>query len=258
MKTIQRRVLDEMAAREESVARCIIDETLPGFRWKFDASVADVFEDMLTRSIPQYEVMRELCASLALSFARNATTIVDLGCSRGDALDALVRERGVLSRYLGIEISEPMLTAARKRFAGYIETGLVEIRSLDLRTNYPRVASSVTQSILTLQFIPIEYRQRVVQSVYDSLLPGGAFILVEKILARGSALDALMVEKYLDMKRSNGYTEDQIERKRLSLEGVLVPITAQWNETLLENAGFRDVDCFWRHLNFAGWIAVKR
>ena len=43
----------------------------------------------------------------------------------------------------------------------------------------------------------------------------------------------------------------------LSLEGVLVPVTARWNEELLREEGFTSVDCFWRHLNFAGWVAVK-
>ena len=43
----------------------------------------------------------------------------------------------------------------------------------------------------------------------------------------------------------------------VTLEGVLVPVTARWNEELLHEEGFRSVDCFWRHLNFAGWVAVK-
>lgn len=235
-----------------------IDQTMPGAKWAFDASVTDAFPDMLSRSIPQYETMRDLCASLALSFAQANTWIVDLGCSRGDGLDTILRSRGALNRYLGIEISEPMLEAARSHLAGYIQTGIVEIRSLDLRSAYPPVQTSITQAILTLQFVPIEYRQQIVQNVYDHLLPGGAFLFVEKILGGGSKLDSLMVEKYLDLKRTNGYTEDQIQRKRLSLEGVLVPITAQWNEQLLRNAGFEQIDCFWRWLNFAGWIAVKK
>ena len=66
-----------------------------------------------------------------------------------------------------------------------------------------------------------------------------------------------MVDAYLDGKRAAGYTEDQIQRKKLSLEGVLVPVTARWNEELLRMAGFRSVDCFWRWMNFAAWIAVK-
>ena len=59
------------------------------------------------------------------------------------------------------------------------------------------------------------------------------------------------------MKRENGYTEEEIQRKRLSLEGALVPLTARMNEDMLRGAGFHEVDCFWRWMNFAGWIAVK-
>jgi tRNA (cmo5U34)-methyltransferase len=36
-----------------------------------------------------------------------------------------------------------------------------------------------------------------------------------------------------------------------------VPVTARWNEELLRSAGFVDIDCFWRWMNFAGWIAVR-
>jgi tRNA (cmo5U34)-methyltransferase len=43
----------------------------------------------------------------------------------------------------------------------------------------------------------------------------------------------------------------------LALEGVLVPVTAAWNEQLLKGAGFSQVECFWRWMNFAGWVAVK-
>ena len=241
----------------EKPPAAVDDLTVTG-PWKFDRMVADVFADMLARSIPQYELMRELVAELAVTFAQRDTWIVDLGTSRGDALDKLVRFLGATNRYLGVEVSEPMIERARERFAGYIQTGLVDIRALDLRTDYPRVNASVTQAVLTLQFVPIEYRQAIVQSAYDATAVGGAFILVEKVLGAGAKLDALFVKHYLERKRQNGYTDEQIERKRLSLEGVLVPITAQWNELLLRNAGFTDIDCFWRCLNFAAWVAVKR
>ena len=49
----------------------------------------------------------------------------------------------------------------------------------------------------------------------------------------------------------------QIRDKRKSLEGVLVPVTAKWNEDILRQCGFRKVDCFWRCLNFAAWVAIK-
>jgi tRNA (cmo5U34)-methyltransferase len=66
-----------------------------------------------------------------------------------------------------------------------------------------------------------------------------------------------MVDLYYALKERNGYTRDDIDRKRFSLEGVLVPVTARWNEELLYGSGFTHVECFWRFLNFAGWVAVK-
>ena len=48
-----------------------------------------------------------------------------------------------------------------------------------------------------------------------------------------------MTRLYHGLKRANGYGEEAIERKRLSLEGVLVPVTAAGNEDLLRGAGSR-------------------
>lgn len=80
----------------------------------------------------------------------------------------------------------------------------------------------------------------------------------QDILGATADLNSLMVDRYYTMKAANGYTQEQIERKRLSLEGVLVPVTAHWNEELLRGAGFAEIDCFWRWMNFAGWVAVRR
>ena len=45
--------------------------------------------------------------------------------------------------------------------------------------------------------------------------------------------------------------------KRRSLENVLSPLKADWSVDMMRTAGFRQVDMFWRCLNFCGWIAVK-
>ena len=243
--------------QNDTIKGAFVDHTVPEGRWAFNAEVTQVFENMLSRSIPQYEVMRRACFEVACKYVRPKTAIVDLGCSRGDAIQALLDKYGAQNRFVGVEVSEPMLEAARERFRGYIDCGVVDIRQMDLRTAYPPVVASVTLSVLTLQFTPIEYRQRIVSDVYRHTQEGGAFILVEKILGSSAEIDRALAETYYSLKREHGYSEEEIERKRLSLEGVLVPVTAKWNEELLRDAGFRQVDCFWRWMNFAGWVAVK-
>jgi tRNA (cmo5U34)-methyltransferase len=147
-----------------------------------------------------------------------------------------------------------MREAATNRFKNLKQ---VEITNMDLRKKFPKVNASVILSILTLQFIPIEYRQEILVKSFTQLESGGIFIFVEKILGSDAYLNSLFVERYYNLKGVNGYTEEQINKKRLSLEGILVPVTAKWNEELLRGAGFNHVECFWRNLNFAGWIAVK-
>ena len=229
----------------------------PGQKWAFDAEVADSFEEMLRRSIPQYEVMRAACFELGRRFVQAKTDIVDLGCARGEALIELYREFGATVHYVGLDVSEPMLAAARERFACAIANGIIDIRSHDLRVGYPPVRASLTLCVLTLQFTPIEHRLRIARDIFRRTAPGGALVLVEKVLGASADLDAAFCDRYWQLKGESGYSREEIERKRLALEGVLVPVTAAWNVDLLRSAGFAQVDCFWRWMNFAGWLAVK-
>lgn len=238
------------------------DATVPAGKWEFDAGVTGVFDDMLARSIPAYATMRDLCSRIGRRAVRRDSVVVDLGCSRGGAIAPLVESAGqdarMRARYLGLEASPSMATASRERFAGQIAEGWVEIRNHDLRVDpFPVVTACLIFSVLTIQFTPIEHRLRILRDVHRCLQDGGIFIFVEKVIGASAGLDELMVECYYDLKRENGYTEEQIQRKRLSLEGVLVPMTAAWNEEMLRLTGFREIDCFWRWMNFAGWAAVK-
>lgn|SRR3990167_40054 len=233
------------------------DRTVPKGKWAFDADVTEAFDDMLARSIPGYLDMRRLCFDLGCKFVKDKTAIVDLGCSRGEALAPFVEKFGAFNQYVGVEVSPPMLAAARERFKGLIDCGVAHVQELDLRTRYPSFSASLTLCVLTLQFTPIEHRQRIVKNIFKNCLPGGAVILVEKVMGSCCESDALLADLYWKFKEVNGYSKDDIERKRMSLEGVLVPVTAKWNEDLLTSAGFSQVECFWRVLNFAGWVAIK-
>lgn len=232
---------------------------VPGAKWEFDASVATVFDEMLARSIPDYAGMRRIVSEVATAYAPAGTLVLDLGCARGEAMAPLVTAyRGGAMRFLGLDVSGPMLDAARARFAA--DAAQVEILDADLRQGLPALDRpvGVALSVLTLQFTPIEYRLRLVQDIYGALAPGGAFLLVEKVLGASARIDQHLVALYYQRKAEAGYSPEEIERKRLSLEGVLVPLTARYNEYMLADVGFREIECIWRHLNFAAWVAVKR
>jgi tRNA (cmo5U34)-methyltransferase len=234
------------------------DNTMPppGAKWAFDHAVTAVFDDMLARSIPQYDEMRRLVFDLGSRFVQTGTDVLDLGCSRGAALAPFVDRFGADVRCVGLDESPPMVDACRGRFRHEIRAGLVDVRNHDLRKALPPLMPSLTLAILTLQFVPIEYRQRVVADVFNRTRPGGAMVVVEKTLGPDAATDRLFVDTYYTLKGANGYTAEQVAAKRKSLEGVLVPLTPEGNESMLRAEGFR-VSRFWTWCNFAGWLAVK-
>lgn len=225
-------------------------DLVEGEPWVFDRAVADDFDDMLARSIPDYDQMRASVATVGRRFALGELPkVLDLGCSRGEALVPFVEDGWYAS---GFEVSEPMLAAARARFGDR-----ARIYNHDLRTSLPEwLGYDVVLSVLTLMFVPTNHRQRILRDALRILRPGGALILVEKVLGAGE-LDDVFVDAYHELKGKNGYGDEEIRKKALALEGVLVPLTAEMNERLLADAGFRPVDAFWSWMNFRGWVAVR-
>jgi tRNA (cmo5U34)-methyltransferase len=226
-------------------------------RWAFDDEVTRVFDDMLERSIPGYKSMRAgiigVAAQMFNKMWGDREIIVDIGTSRGQTIASLLPVVEVGTRFIGLEVSTPMVEAATERFKDDED---VTIRQHDLTTDSLPVLSHVT-SILSLMFTPIEDRPRIVGEIADAIPDGGTFILVEKLMGETPITDQIFTDAYYDFKREHGYSEDDILRKRASLSGVLVPQTARENQAMLLSAGFSKVECFWRQWNFAGWIAVK-
>ena len=233
------------------------DEIIAGEKWAFDENVTEVFDNMLERSIPDYLNMRSLVTSLVENYQTENSCVMDLGCSTGGAIHDAIKSSVSSTKFVGLEISKPMLEKARFKLRKYIQLGKVEITECDLRSDFPDHRNSVVLSILTLQFIPIEYRQQIITNVFNSIEPGGAFVFVEKILGDDSTGNQVLEKLYYSMKGENGYTEEQIKTKRKSLEGVLVPVTSTWNEDMMYKSGFKSVQKFWQQLNFAGWVAFK-
>lgn len=229
------------------------DNTNPTGAWEFNGEVAACFANMLERSIPDYRSMRALVYKAGERFVKPDTLIVDIGCSTGLAVEPFVTRHKEENTFLLIDNAEAMAQACRDRF-GSEPSVTVKEGNLWEYLPFERDASLVL-SVLSMQFMPTSYRRFMLRHICDSMIEGGALIYVEKVVA--GSLDDLMVDLYYQMKRENGYTDEQIMAKRRSLENVLSPLEPAWNESLLKEAGFRKVEMFWRCLNFCGWIAVK-
>ncbi len=228
-------------------------EAAPG-SFVFDERVAEVFGDMIRRSVPGYGTVLAMSGVLARNHARPGTVVYDLGCSLGAALAVMaVALPAGTCRLVGVDSSPAMIDKARRLLD---EQGhqTVELHCADIR-DFPLADASMVVLNFTLQFLPPEQRLELLRRIRKALVPGGVLVLSEKIAGADPEEERLLTELHHQFKAANGYSRLEIARKRTALEKVLVPETLATHRQRLEAAGFGRVDLWFRCFNFVSLLA---
>ncbi len=225
--------------------------------FSFNREVAEVFDDMLVRSVPLYK--ESLCrqADLVRRFFQAGTRIYDLGCSHGNLGVRLQAVFGKIPFTLvGVDTSRPMLEKYKHRL-GSQEPG----RSIHLVCGAMEdiciTNASVVVINLTLQFLNPAGRDELIRRIFSGLVPGGLLLLMEKTVHPEPAVHGLHLDVYQQFKRENGYSDLEISQKRDALEKVLIPDTLETHFQRLHRAGFSHVDVWLKWFNFSAIMAVK-
>jgi tRNA (cmo5U34)-methyltransferase len=228
--------------------------------FEFNEQVADVFDDMLCRSIPMYLEQQHMIQELAGKFWIPGSNIYDLGCSTGTTLCNIARAISKGGGLVGFDNSRPMLRQAGKKIR---EQGLGERISVhygDLNGDVQDLKldkAGVVTMCWTLQFVRPLNRERVIRWIYNSLVAGGVLIITEKVLTNSSHMNRFFIDLYYQFKKRNQYSSDEIRRKREALENVLVPYRTDENLELFRRCGFQIVETFFQWYNFAGYLCMK-
>lgn len=234
----------------------------------FNEDVANVFDDMLSRSIPLYHQIHGLILELIDYFFDELDqsshpadkVIYDLGCSTGESLLLLsqhLQQRQNTFQLIGIDQSASMIEKAQEKLQNN-QIKNVTLRCEDLtQSQFAEASASVVILNYTLQFLPLEQRPRLLQKIHSMLKEGGMLILCEKILYQDYQLDKAFTKLYYDFKKRNGYTELEISQKKKALHNVLFSLTPDEQLALLKKANFNKVDIFYKWYNFTGYLGLK-
>jgi tRNA (cmo5U34)-methyltransferase len=223
----------------------------------FGKNTAQVFDDMLNRSVPFYSEIQRMIAEIANYFAVKNTNLYDLGCSTGETFIALDQNVPSKVKFIGIDSSDAMLEKARKKMEeAKISHEYALIRS-DLNQGVNIENASIVIMSLTLQFIRPLYREKVIRSIAEGINESGCFIVIEKVLSTNSLINRLFIKLYYDFKKRSGYDELEIKQKREALENVLIPYHYDENRQLMLSNGFKSCESFFRWYNYCGLLAVK-
>lgn len=228
---------------------------IAGFR--FDESVAEVFADMIQRSVPGYSTVVAISAVLAEKFSQPKTRVYDLGCSLGATTVAIAQR--LPPRHctiIAVDNSQAMLDRLRKILHRQSLPVEVQLRCEDICATDISNASIVALNF-TLQFVDQSQRLELLTRIRAGMRPGGVLILSEKICFADPAVNTMFTGLYHDFKRSQGYSDLEISQKRTALENVLVPETLADHCARLTEAGFARTAVWFQCFNFASLVAFK-
>lgn len=223
----------------------------------FDATVAEVFPDMIQRSVPGYQTMIQTIGKLTARFSQPNSHYYDLGCSLGAASLAMRRQlQDSNSKIIAIDNSPAMVERCQRHLQSFRSDVPVEVLLADIR-DVAIENAAVVVSNFTLQFLPKQHRDALVARIYQGLKPGGIFILSEKFVQNDAATHELLIDLHHDFKRANGYSELEISQKRTALENVMRPDTLAEHQQRFVSAGFASSSVWFQCFNFASMVALK-
>ncbi|MFT6221709.1 MAG: tRNA (cmo5U34)-methyltransferase [Candidatus Endobugula sp.] len=223
----------------------------------FDETVATVFPDMISRSVPGYSAILSMIGDISKRYAQDDSICYDLGCSLGAA--TLAMRHGVQAKNCtinSIDNSPAMIARCREAIELDAATIPVDITCGDIQQLEIKKASIVVLNF-TLQFIDPSDRPTILQTIYDGLLPGGILILSEKVHFDNPSHQELMTNLYHNFKRVNGYSDLEIAQKRTALENVLRSDSIQTHQQRLQQCGFSSADVWFQCFTFCSFIAIK-
>lgn len=206
--------------------------------WKFDAQVAEAFDAIAQREIPDYLRVIELCIRIIRQDPRAQPKIIDVGSATGETLRQL--HQAGYRQLFGVDASADMLARS------FSEATLIHSES------FPETYGPFDYVLnnWTLHFI--REPEAYLAAIKRSLAPGGTLVLTNKVSCseRTHAL-------YHNYKRSHGVNEQAIAKKQAQLQGVLVTQPLEWHLQLLHQLGFAQVEVVNAHTAFVTLSATN-
>jgi len=221
---------------------------------RFNTEEAANYDDAIRRRIPLYREIQTLMASLLPFPKKEYLRVLDLGCGTGETSVSLLKEYP-LARVTGIDSSPDMLDVARKKVKH--TTWRVDFLCQDIRAFNLEGEFDVIVSGFSLHFLSPDEKEEILRKCLALLKDGGMFMDSEAVLSPSEKVYNMYMEKWKDFMRSNGFSDEEIGSHILKFLKDVKPMTVDNQLGLMRKAGFRDVECYFKYLNWAVFGGYK-
>jgi tRNA (cmo5U34)-methyltransferase len=190
-------------------------------QWQFNADVAKTFVGHARQHIPNYDIVITKSIDICKKLLTSDSSIIDVGCATGETLRRL-HDRGFNNLH-GVDSSQAMLDYCDPNMAKYHHSDCFPDHTFDaVICNW------------TLHFM--KNKQQYLEDIYQRLDQDGFLILSEK-----TSNDPLPIYFYHRFKSNQGVSEQDIQAKSQSLQGVMFTNDVSWYLDILDSIGFQKI-----------------
>lgn len=222
-----------------------------GVKEAFDAAAQD-YDRLRRRLIPCFDDYYGMVARV-MPFSPDAVVdILDLGSGTG-LLAAILHQQFPNARFTLIDISDEMLGKARERFAG---ADFQVIAGDYSREPIPGQFDAVV-SALSIHHLTDGDKAALFGRIHEALKPGGPFVNADEVLGPTPAMDAFYWAEWEREIIAGGIDPKEVAAARDRMHHD-IPATLDAHLGWLQDAGFTDVDCYYKYLSYVVFGGRKR
>jgi tRNA (cmo5U34)-methyltransferase len=204
-----------------------------------DAAGYDV---QIRRFIPHYDDMIGTGVELLGTLAPSDGHVLDLGGGTG-ALSAAVLDGLPGVHVTVLDIDRDMLDEARRRLARFGDRVAFQAGSFfDPLPN----ADAVVASLALHHVRDLATKTTLYRAIHDALVPGGVLLNLDSAVTEDPTLNALLFNRWATHMVEHGISDEQAHAHFAAWAGEdrYFPLSVELNA--LREAGFDEVECFWR------------
>lgn len=203
---------------------------------------ADGYDVQIRRFIPHYDEMIATGVEVLAALAPADAHVLDLGGGTG-ALSSSVLQGLPGARVTVLDVDSDMLAEARLRLASFGDRVSFRLASfLD-----PLPATDAVVASLALHHVhDLQTKTALYRAIRDALSPGGVLLNLDAAVTEGARLNGLLFDRMAERMGDHGISDAEARGHFAAWaeEDRYFPLDAEL--AAMREAGFDEVECFWR------------
>lgn len=216
-----------------------------------DPAALASYADRTRRLVPGWDDMQRMAALLVAERSPHDANVLVVGAGGGVELKVFA-QRHAQWRFLGVDPSQPMLDLAEATLGPLMARVTLHHGVVETAPDGPFDAATC---LLTMHFLTLDERKRTLAHIRRRLKPGAPYVMAHLSIPRTPAEQALWISRYVAWAISSGVDRESAQTAATAIAQRLPLLDPGEEETLLQEAGFAQVQLFYVGLAFRGWVA---